>query len=157
MRQTGRRRSVRRSVAIECSVHSAYWDGAVSFVVSDLSYEGIWLETKVTLEPGDELLLSFVPPGARATVWAAARVVRVSGRDGLPNGMGLSFTFMSEGDRTILVHSLEGLPPHLPGARVPPVLPMAKAERPSAFGSEGWAPEGTANRSSCPQESAGPR
>jgi len=140
MRQTGRRRSVRRSVAIECSVHSAYWDGAVSFVVSDLSYEGIWLETKVTLEPGDELLLSFVPPGAmRATVWAAARVVRVSGRDGLPHGMGLAFTFMSEGDRAILVHSLEGLPPHLPGARVPPVLPMANAERPSAVAGTNFA------------------
>ncbi len=123
-------------------MRSAYWDDAVSLVVSDLSDEGIWLETKVTLEPGDELLLSFVPPGARrAAIWAAAEVIRVSGRDGLPNGMGLAFTFLSEADRAFLVRSLRGLPPHLPGSRVPPALPTrpgAPRSKSSLSGGPAW-------------------
>jgi hypothetical protein len=98
-------------------------------LASDLSADGIWIESKVALEPGDELLLSFVPPGRRARVWAAARVVRVGAREDQPSGMGLSFTFMSEVERAVLSRALDGMPPHLPHARVPPALPHSRSLR----------------------------
>ena len=127
MRRTGRRRSLRRNVGLECLVHSAYWDGAVAFVASDLSNHGIWLNTQVALEPGDEVQLSFVPPGPlRTPIRAVARVARVGERGDQPSGMGLSFTRMSALDRACLMCALEGLPPHLPGSRMPPALPRVR-------------------------------
>jgi hypothetical protein len=135
MRQTDRRRSVRRSVTLECHVHSTYWDGTVPFVACDLSMDGIWLASDYALEAGEEVMLSFVPPGAEnSEILATARVARVSAREGQPSGMGLSFSFMRSTDRAILARSLEGRPPPLPGRRAPPELPVRAAVPPLAIG-----------------------
>jgi hypothetical protein len=131
-----RRRSLRRHVGVICSVASQLWDGTVEFAASDISHEGLWIDTPYPLELGEEVVLSFVPPGARyhEDVWAVAAVARVGLWDtsSVPweAGMGLSFTYFSAIDRRFLAHSLIGRPPRLPRKRAlmplthqPPPLP----------------------------------
>jgi hypothetical protein len=131
MRPTDRRRSVRRCVALECHVHSTYWDGTVPLEASDLSMHGVWLASAFALEVGQEVLLSFVPPGApQHAVLATAQVTRVSASDGQPSGMGLTFTVMRDVDRAVLARCLEGRPPRLPGRRSPPQLPRPRVPLP---------------------------
>jgi hypothetical protein len=129
MRHSDPRRSVRRCVSLECDVHSAYWEGAVPFLASDLSVHGIWLDSPFTLEVGQEVLLSFVPPGSSNTpVLVTATIARVGAPDGQPSGMGLAFTSMRDSDRTLLARCLEGRPPRLPARRVP-AAPLPKPRR----------------------------
>ncbi len=128
----GNRRSLRRAVELECALQSDLWDGLIALSASDLSNEGVWLDTPYALEPGEELVLSFVPPGARQgeQVWAVAEVARVGlwrrRLDPWPAGMGLVFQYLSDVDRRFLARSLVGRPPRLPGRRRPPPLPWAR-------------------------------
>jgi hypothetical protein len=130
---------LRRRVAIECVVHSNYWDGGVPFAASDLSDEGVWIDTSLILDAGEDLILSFAPPGSRrANVWVEAQVARVGLArrrcDLEPMGMGVSFTYLSDRDRALLARALLGHPPRLPHARRrPPPLPKQRSvefERP---------------------------
>jgi hypothetical protein len=132
-----RRRSLRRHVGVICSIASQLWDGTVEFAASDVSDDGLWIDTPYPLELGDEVVLSFVPPGARyhEDVWAIAEIARVGLWDAncVPweAGMGLNFTYFSALDRRFLAHSLQGRPPRLPRktrafmplTRQPPPLP----------------------------------
>jgi hypothetical protein len=124
-----KRRSLRRAVGLECALQSDLWDGLVSLAVSNVSNEGVWIDTPYTLEPGEELVLSFLPPGARQgeEVWAVAEVARVGlwrrRLDPWPAGMGLTFRYLSHVDRRFLARSLVGYPPRLPARRGPPALP----------------------------------
>jgi hypothetical protein len=119
---------VRRAVALECTLHSEHWDEGVQLPASNLSTDGIWLDTPIALDPGEELVVSFTPPDAPQPVWASARVVR-STRARRSNdaaqlpGMGLAFTYCSDAHRRLLARSLLGRPPRLPRSRVPPPLP----------------------------------
>jgi hypothetical protein len=124
-----KRRSLRRAVALECGVQSDLWDGILDLPATDLSNEGLWLETAYALDPGEEIVVSLLPPGARPgeEVWAMAEVARI-GRwrrrvDPWPKGMGLSFTYCSRVDRRFLARSLLHYPPRLPARRRPPPLP----------------------------------
>ncbi len=135
-----RRRSLRRHVGVTCSMASQLWDGTVDFAASDVSHEGLWIDTPYPLELGDEVVLSFVPPGAarHEDVWAIAEVARVGLWDAncVPweAGMGLSFTYFSALDRRFLAQSLLGRPPRLPRKRAlapltrqpPPLPPRAR-------------------------------
>ena len=131
-----RRRSLRRHVGVICSIASQLWDGTVEFAASDISHDGLWIDTPFPLELGDEVVLSFVPPGAayHDDVWAIAEVARVGLWDNssVPweAGMGLSFTYFSAIERRFLAQSLVGRPPRLPRKRAltplghqPPPLP----------------------------------
>lgn len=126
----GKRRSLRRAVALECTLQSELWDEELQLPASNLSTDGIWIETPVTLDPGAELIVSFTPPGLpdHQVVWAAAKVVRVApaGADeelAQSPGMGLKFTYCSDDHRHTLARSLLGRPPRLPLSRVPPPIP----------------------------------
>ncbi len=135
-RTRSRRRSLRRAVAVPCGLQSSYWDGALTLPASDLSNEGVWIDTPLPLEPGEEIVLSFNPPGQpRAELWATAEVARVGmwrrSVDSFPVGMGLIFTYVSDLDRALLRHALRGRPPRLPSRRLPPPLP-ARACLPAA-------------------------
>jgi hypothetical protein len=134
----GKRRSLRRAVAIECTLQSELWDETLTFPASNLSIDGVWIETPLSLDLGDELIVSFTPPGLAPTqiVWAAAKVVRVGsfrrqGDSAQSPGMGLSFTYCSEPHRRMLARSLQGHPPRLPVSRVPPPLPSARDSTPA--------------------------
>lgn len=127
----GRRRSVRRAVALDCALQSELWDGVVHLPASNLSTDGIWIETPIALEPGEELVVSFTPPGGSEKVWAAARVVRSTrarrrGDPAAVPGMGLAFTYCSDAHHRLLARALLGQPPRLPHERVPPPLPTAE-------------------------------
>jgi len=129
-----RRRSVRRSVKLECNLESESWDGIVVLPATDLSMEGLWIESPYALEQGEEVVVSFALPGEGepGRVWAIAEVARVGlwrrrGDQGA-SGMGLSFTYCSSDDRTRLDAALRGLPPPLPTSQrerrsEPPPLP----------------------------------
>lgn len=130
-----RRRSVRRAVNVECNLESESWDGIVVLPATDLSNEGLWLESPYALDEGQEVVVSFPLPGdgEPGRVWAIAEVARVGlwrrrGDDERPPGMGLAFTYFSEDDRSRLRTALAGLPPPLPGGAPawtasPPPLP----------------------------------
>jgi hypothetical protein len=133
-----RRRSVRRAVKLECNLESESWDGIVVLPATDLSNEGLWLESPYTLDEGEEVVVSFELPGEGepGRVWAIAEVARVGlwrrrGDDTRPPGMGIAFTYFSEDDRARLRSALAGLPPPLPTcapsrAVSPPRLPEAR-------------------------------
>ena len=113
----GRRRSLRRAIAVECALRSERWDHEIHLRASDVSTGGMWIETPVPVAPGEELIVSFQLPSVSETVWAAARVVRVGssreGADARP-GMALAFTYCSERHMRLLARALQGLPPRLP-------------------------------------------
>lgn len=127
-----KRRSLRRAIGLECALQSDLWDGLVSMAISDVSNEGVWIDTPYALEPGEELVLSFLPPGALQgeEVWAVAEVARVGmwrrRVDPWPAGMGLTFRYLSQVDRRFLARSLAGYPPRLPVRRRPPPLPGSR-------------------------------
>jgi len=106
----------------------------VSLAASNVSNEGVWIDTPYTLELGEELVLSFLPPGARQgeEVWAVAEVARVGiwrrRLDPWPAGMGLTFRYLSYVDRQFLARSLVGYPPRLPHRREPPPLPGTRGK-----------------------------
>ncbi len=136
-----RRRSLRRAVTVPCGLQSSYWDGALTLPASDLSNEGMWIDTPLPLEPGEEIVLSFNPPGQpRAELWATAEVARVGmwrrSEDPFPVGMGLIFTYFSDLDRALLSHALRGRPPRLPARLRPPPLPFHVRYSPAISGVE---------------------
>jgi hypothetical protein len=133
---SSRRRSLRRAVGLECSVACELWDGSLPLFATDVSHEGLWIDTPYPLDEGDEVVLSFTPPGARPNddVWALAEVARVGmiepWQTAFPPGMGLSFTYLNAVDRRFLIDALVGHPPRLPGRRRPPQFPWQRATTP---------------------------
>jgi hypothetical protein len=116
-------------VGFECGVLCNLWQGSIEMQGTDLSNEGLWLETPYPLELGDELVVTFSPPGARPgqEIWATAEVARVGlwrrRTDPWPVGMGLSFTYCSFSDQRFLARLLLHRPPRLPRRSAPPPLP----------------------------------
>lgn len=137
--EASRRRSLRRAVAIDCQLECDSWDGPVQLPVTDLSDEGLWIETPFALDRGEELVVSFTLPDSPSgeRLWAIAQVARVGlwrrRNDPHRAGMGLVFTYCDFGDQRRLSASLRGRPPRLPLARKPPVLPTL-AREPSGDG-----------------------
>ncbi|MET0339717.1 MAG: PilZ domain-containing protein [Polyangiales bacterium] len=131
-RTTGRRRSLRRAVTIDCALRSSLWSGELSLPATDLSVTGIWVETPIALSPGEEVIVSFTPPRCMELekVWAAARVARIGvsryrSEAGVLPGMGLQFMYCSDRHLRVLARALAGCPPRLPVRRLPPPLPVA--------------------------------
>lgn len=114
-----RRRAVRRAVSIECEVLSDQWDGAVSLPVTDLSCFGLWVQTLLTLEAGEEVMVSLMPPfwPNKSPLVALATVSRVGlfrrRSDLHASGMGLEFTDIDSHESYTLANTLRGLPPPL--------------------------------------------
>jgi len=114
-----RRRAVRRAVSIECEVLSEQWDGAVFLPVTDLSCFGLWVRTLLTLEAGEEVLVSLMPPfwPNKSPLVALATVSRVGmfrrRSDLHASGMGLEFTDIDSYESYLLANAIRGLPPPL--------------------------------------------
>jgi len=137
-----RRRSPRRALHIDCRLECDYWEGALVLQASDVSDEGLWIDTPYALQPGEELVVSFPLPGdpAAERVWAIAEVARVGmwrrRRDEYPAGMALVFTYCSQEDLNRLANSLYGRPPRLPSwltraGSAPPPLPACSKPAPA--------------------------
>jgi hypothetical protein len=120
-----RRRAIRRAVALECEVMSDQWDGAVSLPVTDLSCFGLWVQTLLTLEAGEEVMVSLMPPfwPNKSPLLALATVSRVGmfrrRCDLHTSGMGLEFTDIDTNESHLLANALRGLPPPL---RLNPIM-----------------------------------
>jgi len=137
--RASRRRSLRRAVELECQVLSDLWDGQAPFLATNLSPEGLWLQTPLPLEQGEELLLTLSPPrwSEREPLVALAQVARVAmfRRRNEPQGagMGLSFVDIDGGQQGALESCLLGLPPPLPSrTRAARVLAQTAALPPPA-------------------------
>lgn len=107
------RRAVRRLVDLECEVYAELWGEAISHRVSDVSEEGLWIQTELLLEPGTEVTLTFFPPDWEEPLYVAGRVQRVELRrqpgDASAVGMGIEFEALRTDERRRLTHSMRCL------------------------------------------------
>jgi Tfp pilus assembly protein PilZ len=110
------RRAVRRLVDLECAVYSSLWGEAISHRVTDVSEEGLWIQTDLLLEIGTEVTLAFYPPDWEEPLYVAGRVQRVElqrrPRDGSAVGMGVEFKALRTDERRRLTRSMRCLRAH---------------------------------------------
>lgn len=115
------RSTLRRGVQLPIRLASDYWDGAIPFLARDLSSRGVFIETALPLEAGEEVALRFTPPGFRYPVDLRGEVRRVSFRrragEAGDSGMGVEFKYLSRELRELLEGALQGIPPRLPKMR----------------------------------------
>jgi hypothetical protein len=118
----GARRALRRAVQLDCQVLSELWDEPVPHRVTDLSPQGMWIETPFPLERGSRLVVAFTPPRWRRdrelVASAVVQRVIVGRREGehLSPGMGVVFDDLRRHELDELKATLRGLPPPLPRA-----------------------------------------
>jgi Tfp pilus assembly protein PilZ len=107
------RRTVRRLVDLECEVYSELWGEAVMHRVTDVSEEGLWIQTDLLLEIGTEVTLTFYPPDWEEPLYVAGRVQRVELQrrpgDGSAIGMGIAFEALRTDERRRLTQSMRCL------------------------------------------------
>ncbi|MDH4281249.1 MAG: PilZ domain-containing protein [Myxococcales bacterium] len=107
------RRAVRRLVDLECEVYAALWGEAITHRATDLSEEGLWIQTDLLLEIGTEVTLTFHPPDWEEPLYVAGRVQRVELRtkpgDGRAVGMGIEFEALRADERRSLTRSMRCL------------------------------------------------
>ena len=107
------RRAVRRLVDLECAVYSELWGEAISHRVTDVSEEGLWIQTDLLLEIGNEVTLTFCPPDWEEPLYVAGRVQRVELQrrpgDGNAVGMGIEFEALRTDERRRLTRSMRCL------------------------------------------------
>jgi hypothetical protein len=110
------RRAVRRLVDLECEVHSEVWGEAITHRVTDVSEEGLWIQTDLLLEIGSNVTLTFYPPDWEEPLYVAGRVQRVELQrrpgDGSAVGMGIEFEALRADERRRLTCSMRGLRAH---------------------------------------------
>jgi len=107
---------VRRLVDLECAVHSELWGEAITHRVTDVSEEGLWIQTDLLLEIGTEVTLTFYPPDWEEPLYVAGRVQRVELQrrpgDGSAVGMGIEFEALRTDERRRLTRSMRCLRAH---------------------------------------------
>lgn len=108
------RRVARRVIDLECAVYSELWGEAVDHRVTDLSEDGLWIQTELLLEVGADVTLTFCPPDWDEPLYVAGRVQRVELQrrpsDRHAVGMGIEFEALRSDERRRLTRSLRGLP-----------------------------------------------
>jgi Tfp pilus assembly protein PilZ len=107
------RKAVRRLIDLECRVFSDVWGEAIVHRVTDVSEDGLWIETDLLLEVGSEVTLSFYPPDWEEPLYVAGRVRRVE-LERRPEqttsvGMGIAFETLRTDERRQLTQSMRCL------------------------------------------------
>jgi len=129
-------------VELPCELISSYVDAPLLYWATDLSPFGIWLETPLPMQLGEQVVVCFEPPvwwtGREITVFAeVARVThgrQRAARRGEPqqlSGMGLEFLDLSTHERRALTAWLRGRPPPLPIRRQRQVQSMRSLPPPN--------------------------
>ena len=107
---------VRRLVDLECAVYSELWGEAIAHHVTDVSEEGLWIQTDLLLEIGTDVTLTFYPPDWEEPLYVAGRVQRVELQrrpgDGSAVGMGIEFEALRTDERRRLTRSMRCLRAH---------------------------------------------
>ncbi len=110
------RRVVRRLVDLDCAVYSELWGEAISHQVTDVSEEGLWIQTDLLLEIGTQVTLTFYPPDWEEPLYVAGRVQRVELQrrpgDRSAVGMGIEFEALRIDERRRLTQSMRCLRAH---------------------------------------------
>lgn len=109
------RNAIRRTVDVECGVFTEFWGEPVMHRVTDVSEEGLWIQTDLPLDTGTEVMLIFELDDWEEPLYVAARVRRVELRrragDPRSAGMGIQFEGMRADERRKLTRSLRHLRP----------------------------------------------
>ncbi len=134
------RRALRRAVELPCDLVSRYLDEPLLYWATDLSPFGVWLDTSLPMQLGEQVVLSFQPPTGwrRGEITVFAEVVRLtSGRrrreSDAPRrttGMGLEFLDLGFDEERALRSWLFGRPPPLPKRRRR-AFPLSELPRPN--------------------------
>ena len=107
------RRAVRRVVDLECEIHCELWGVPILHRVTDVSEDGLWIQTELLLEIGTEVTLTFFPPDWEEPLCVAGRVQRVGLRPrsegGGAVGMGVGFESLRVDERRRLIQSMRCL------------------------------------------------
>ncbi|GAB4195945.1 MAG: hypothetical protein OHK0013_02660 [Sandaracinaceae bacterium] len=114
-----RRSDTRKLARVRCEAVAAEGFRRVGGTLRDLSDTGMLLESEVDLAPGEELYLSFQAPRTKQWVGLVARVVRTSRPHGVVCMAGLRIEEMDAVERSILLASVERLPPRPARRRAP--------------------------------------
>jgi hypothetical protein len=112
------RRTVRRSVFVDCQVVRESTFDLIGERAVDLSQAGMLLLSERAARIGEELIVTFRVPGTRAWVDTTATVVRlVRGfrRGDRGPAIGLAFDPLSTSDDLLVRGSIERFPPVFPG------------------------------------------
>jgi len=107
------RRAFRRYVRIDCQVVREHDFRLVGDLALDLSERGMLVRTKERVLTGEDVVVSFRPPGSNRFVDALGHVARVvHGRRPGDRGrcLGIELYAMDADDRRVLWESLRGLP-----------------------------------------------
>ena len=139
MRQFGAKResrgAVRRLIDLECGIYSDVWDDVILHRVTDVSEDGLWVETELLLEVGSEVTLTFYPPDWEEPLCVAGRVRRVELERGPGQltsiGMGIAFDALRNEERRQLRQSMRCLradASYLLGQRTLVGVPMAPVD-----------------------------
>ncbi len=108
------RRTVRRGIELGCELFSELGGSRRERLV-DLSQEGARLSSEVPLRTGEEVVLSFVPPGAHDDrVSTLCEVVHIDSR----RLVGVRFVDLDKHERRAMARRLRGVPPPLPKQRL---------------------------------------
>jgi hypothetical protein len=116
LRQFGPKReargAVRRLVELECGVFSDMWGEVIPHRVTDVSEDGVFIETDLLLDVGSEVTLTFYPPDWEEPLCVAGTVRRVElekGEEVSQIGMGIGFEALRGDERRQLTHSMRCL------------------------------------------------
>ncbi|MGB5810530.1 MAG: PilZ domain-containing protein [Polyangiales bacterium] len=116
LRQFGAKReargAVRRLIDLDCGVYSEVWGEVIMHRVTDVSEEGLWIETDLLLEVGSEVTLTFYPPDWDEPLCVAGRVRRVEFETAVGSssiGMGIAFETLRTDERRQLHQSMRCL------------------------------------------------
>ncbi|MEM7437550.1 MAG: PilZ domain-containing protein [Myxococcota bacterium] len=117
LRQFGAKReargAVRRLIDLECGIYSDVWGEVIVHRVTDVSEDGLWVETELLLEVGSDVTLTFYPPDWEEPLCVAGRVCRVelepktAGSSTI--GMGIAFDALRSEERRHLRQSMRCL------------------------------------------------
>jgi hypothetical protein len=113
------RNEVRRSARVPVEMICAEWDEPVMLQTADLSPRGCFLPSRVLVEEGTPVVLSF-RLGRDGSEWTLfGEVSRVSSwrrqTDPYRAGLGVRFVGMAPMERIRIRERLRGVPPPLPG------------------------------------------
>lgn len=111
------RRAARRGVDVDCELMTSQQDLPIITRCTELSPYGMWLETPshqdgVAVDPGDEVVLCFVPPRRDRELLVFGRVKRTG-----KTGMAIEFESLDCFEQKTLADCLRGIPPRFPGQR----------------------------------------
>jgi hypothetical protein len=122
MQTSVQRRAVRRAIRTECQAVALSEFRLLGRQLLDVSPQGLLVRCEYPARLGDDIVVSFRPPGADAPWLEAEAIVArlVHGYRANDRGVcaGLSFTYIEKATRNELVARLAGYPPPIPQRRL---------------------------------------